>query len=396
MNTSIISSEEVESIRAKTLGTQHQIHFNNAGASLMPDVVRDVMIDYLQRESRWGGYETAAALSDQLGHVYSAIARLIGAEVEEIAVMENATAAWHMAFHSLRFQPGDEVLTSKASYASNYLSFLQAQKRYGISIVVASSQEDGAVDVGKMAELVSPKTRLIALTHIPTNGGLINPAAAVGKLARHHEIPFLLDACQSVGQLDIDVKEIGCDFLSATGRKYLRGPRGTGFLYVRREILDTIEPPFIDLHSATWTGPESYEWRSDARRFESWEGNLAGQAGLARAIDYALEIGMDRIEARIKLLAGSFRKKLASIPGVTIWDLGSEQSGIVSLTQSGIHAQALRDALHAAKINTSVLFPAATLLDSVDRSLPYMLRASIHYYNTEDELDTFCEHLEAL
>ncbi len=396
MNTSIISSEEVAAFRAKTLGTQHLIHFNNAGAALMPDVVRDVMIDYLQRESRWGGYETAAALSDQLGHIYSAIARLIGAEVEEIAVMENATAAWHMAFHSLRFQPGDEVLTSKASYASNYLSFLQAQKRYGIRIVVAPSLEDGAVDVAKMAELVSPKTRLIALTHIPTNGGLVNPAAAVGKLACHHEIPFLLDACQSVGQLDIDVKEIGCDFLSATGRKYLRGPRGTGLLYVRREILDKIEPPFIDLHSATWTGPDSYEWRPDARRFENWEGNLAGQIGLARAIDYALEIGMDRIEARIKLLAGSFRNKLASIPGVTVWDLGSEQSGIVSLTHSGIHAQALRDDLHAAKINTSVLFPAATLLDSVDRSLPYMLRASVHYYNTEDELDIFCEYLESL
>lgn len=396
MNSSVISSEEVAAFRAKTLGTQHLIHFNNAGAALMPDVVRDVMIDYLQRESRWGGYETAAALADQLGHVYSAIARLIGAEVEEIAVMENATAAWHMAFHSLGFQPGDEVLTSNASYASNYLSFLQAQNRYGISIAVAPSLEDGAVDVQKMAELITPKTRLIALTHIPTNGGLINPAAAVGKLARHHAIPFLLDACQSIGQLDMNVKEIGCDFLSATGRKYLRGPRGTGFLYIRRGILEKIEPPFIDLHAATWTGPESFEWRPDARRFESWEGNLAGKAGLGRAVDYALEIGMDRIEARIKLLAGTFRKKLTAIPGITVWDLGSEQSGIVSLTKSGIHAQALRDALHAAKVNTSVLFPSSTLLDSVDRSLPYMLRASIHYYNTEDELDIFCEHLESL
>ena len=396
MNPLPISAQEVEQYRQETTGTRHCVHFNNAGAALIPDPVRDAMIDYLQHESRHGGYETAAVFQDQLAHVYPAIARLIGAAPEEIAVVENATVAWQMAFHSLRFAPGDEILTTEVAYLSNYLNFLQAQQRYGIRIVVAPSDEWGQVSVAEMAARISPRTRLIALTHVPTNGGLINPAAAVGKLAQAHDIPYLLDACQSAGQLHLDVEAIGCDFLSATGRKYLRAPRGTGFLYVRTAMLGKIEPPFIDMHAATLLAPDRYAWQPGARRFENWESNQAAKLGLARAVDYALTIGTERIEQRIKALAQSLRSKLTAIPGVAVHDLGKETCGIVSITKAGKAAPALREALLAHHINTSIIQPEGALLDTRRRGLGQMLRASVHYYNTETELDLLCERIENL
>lgn len=393
MNEPLISPQEVERFRQETTGTQYCTHFNNAGASLVPDVVRDVMIDYLQQESRYGGYETAASFQAQLAHVYTAIGRLLGADAEEIAVVENATVAWQMAFHSIPFASGDEVLTSQASYLSNYLNFLQAKQRHGVSIKVVPNDEWGQVSVGEMEKLITPRTRLIALTHVPTNGGLVNPAAAVGRLARAHDILYLLDACQSAGQLHLEVETLGCDLLSATGRKYLRAPRGTGFLYVRSAILDRIEPTFIDMHAARLIEPDGYEWQTGAQRFENWESNLAGKLGLARAVDYALDIGLDRIEQRVKSLAAILRKKLTLIPGVSVHDLGKDTCGIVSIAHAHKTAEVLQRHLFAQRINTSIIPPAGALLDARARQLGPMLRASVHYYNTEAEIDLLCQQL---
>ena len=229
---------------------------------------------------------------------------------------------------------------------------------------------------------------------MPTNGGLVNPAAAIGAIARNAGIPYLLDACQSVGQMPVDVEAIGCDMLSATGRKYLRGPRGTGFLYVRRGLLETLEPPLLDLHAARWTGAESFEIRPDARRFENFECNFAGKVGLAAAIDYALDWGLDGTYARIRGLADGLRTRLLAIPGVAVHDLGAEKCGIVTFTLEDRQPDAVRDALRAQAINVSVSKRDSTLLDMQARGLPALVRASVHYFNTEDEVERFCGALE--
>jgi selenocysteine lyase/cysteine desulfurase len=241
--------------------------------------------------------------------------------------------------------------------------------------------------------MIDSRVKLIAVTHVPTNGGLVNPAAAIGKLARAHGIPFLLDACQSVGQVPLDVDAIGCDMLSATGRKYLRGPRGTGFLFVRRALLEGLEPPFIDLQGATWVAADRYELRPDARRFENWENYVAGQIGLGAAIDYALGWGLHAISARVIELAEMLRARLGEIPGVTLRDLGHQRCGIVSFTIEGRDAGRIVADLRRQQINISASGPSSTLLDALARKLPDLLRASVHYYNSEAEIDRFAEEI---
>jgi selenocysteine lyase/cysteine desulfurase len=381
---------DVERARRDTPGVARVAHLNNAGAALPPSAVTEAVIAHLRLEAEIGGYEAAAAARDQVEAAYPAIARLIGCQPDELAVVENATRAWDMAFYSLPFKPGDRILTARAEYASNVIAFLQVARRTGAVVEVVDDDEHGqfsVADLKKRLERDPGTARLIAMTHVPTQGGLVNPAEEVGAVARATGVPFLLDACQSVGQLPVDVQRIGCDMLSVTGRKFLRAPRGTGFLYVRRELLDELEPPFLDLHAATWTGPGSYEIRGDARRFENWETNYAGKIGLGTAVEYALSWGLEVIEARVTALAESLRQRLRDIDGVTVHDQGLRRCGIVTFTVDGVPAQEVQSRLAAKGVNTSVSLAEYARFDLPHRGLPDLVRASVHYYNTDAELD---------
>jgi cysteine desulfurase/selenocysteine lyase len=381
---------DVERARRDTPGVIRVAHLNNAGAALPPAQVTEAVIAHLRREAEIGGYEAADLAAEQIQATYLSIARLIGCEIDEVAVVESATRAWDMAFYAMSFKPGDRILTAHAEYASNVIAFLQVAGRTGTVVEVVDDDEHGQLSVADLRHRLDSgrgEVKLIAITHVPTQGGLVNPAEEVGALAREAGVPYLLDACQSVGQLPIDVQRIGCDLLSATGRKYLRGPRGTGFLYVRRSILDRLEPPFLDMHAATWTAPKHYEIRPDARRFESWETNYAGKIGLGVAIDYALSWGLDAVEARVTALAEGLRERLRTLDGVHLHDQGQRRCGIVTFTVDGVHAQDVRRSLAARGVNTSVSSAGSARLDLPRRGLSELVRASVHYYNTDDELD---------
>ncbi|HEY3689344.1 MAG TPA: aminotransferase class V-fold PLP-dependent enzyme [Pseudonocardiaceae bacterium] len=381
---------DVDRARRDTPGASRVAHLNNAGAALPPSQVTEAVIAHLRREAEFGGYEAAEAAAEHIEATYPAIARLIGCGVDEVAVVENATRAWDMAFYAMSFKPGERILTSHAEYASNVIAFLQVARRTGAVVEVVDDDEHGQLCVADLRRRVSGgggEVKLIAMTHVPTQGGLINPAEQVGAVAREAGVPFLLDACQSVGQLPINVDRIGADLLSATGRKFLRGPRGTGFLYVRRTLLDQLEPPFLDLHAATWTAPERYEIRPDARRFESWETNYAGKIGLGVAINYALSWGLDAIEARVTTLADGLRERLAALDGVHVHDQGLRRCAIVTFTVDGVSARAVQRRLAESAVNTSVSVASSARLDLPRRGLSELVRASVHYYNTDDELD---------
>lgn len=381
---------DVDRARRDTPGASRVAHLNNAGAALPPSQVTEAVIAHLRREAEFGGYEAAEAAAEHIEATYPAIARLIGCGVDEVAVVENATRAWDMAFYAMSFKPGERILTSHAEYASNVIAFLQVARRTGAVVEVVDDDEHGQLCVADLRRRVSGgggKVKLIAMTHVPTQGGLINPAEQVGAVAREAGVPFLLDACQSVGQLPINVDRIGADLLSATGRKFLRGPRGTGFLYVRRTLLDQLEPPFLDMHAATWTAPERYEIRPDARRFESWETNYAGKIGLGVAINYALSWGLDAIEARVTTLADGLRERLAALDGVHVHDQGLRRCAIVTFTVDGVSARAVQRRLAESAVNTSVSVASSARLDLPRRGLSELVRASVHYYNTDDELD---------
>jgi selenocysteine lyase/cysteine desulfurase len=382
---------DVARARAETPGAEQVTHLNNAGSSLPPQQVLDAVVGHLELEARIGGYEAHEANEDAIERFYGATAELIGASPGEIAFVSSATRAWDMAFYSFRFERGDRILTSVADYISNYLAFIQTAKLTGCEVVTVPNDEYGQVSAARLVELLDDRVKLIAITHVPTNGGLVNPVAEIGPIAREAGIPYLVDACQSVGQMRVDVDEIGCDALSATGRKFLRGPRGTGFLYVRSELLEQLEPPLVDMRAADWVAPDHYELRRDGRRFEEWEQDYAVKIGLARAIDYAREWEVGEIWERARLLGARLREQLGEVDGVTVRDVGAEKCAIVTFDVAGVSAEEIKDTLARERINVTVSATTSAVIESIERGLPDLVRASPHYFNTEDELDQLVE-----
>lgn len=396
MTDAVDKSFPLTQIREDTPGVNEVIHFNNCGSALPPTPVLETVINHLKREASIGGYEAADEAQERLNAVYDSTAKLIGSEPDEIAVIENATRAWDMAVYGYKFSPGDRVLLCRAEYVSNVIALLQLKERHQIEIIVIDDDEYGQIDLVHLEQELAKGAEMVTLTHTPTSGGLINPAESVGTLCNAYNTFFVLDACQSIGQIPINVKEIGCQVLSATSRKYLRGPRGVGFLYVEESALDQIEPPFLDLRAATWTSDMGYEIVDGAKRFENWETNFAGKLGLGAAIDYALDLTVEKTSIRLKALAEILRSKLASLNQLSIHDQGQDKGGIVTFSIEGLESEVVSQKLRAQKINTSTTAPGAARFDLDHRGIPTVVRASTHYYNSEEEIDCFVSAVAAL
>jgi selenocysteine lyase/cysteine desulfurase len=348
-----MSDLDVETLRAMTPGCANRNHLNNAGAALLSSVTISAMTDYLQREALIGGYEAEAEAADQIGAVYESLAELIGALPSQIALFDNSTHAWNAAYYSVPLQAGDRILTGRNEYGSAVLAYLQRALRTGAEVVVVPNDDSGQIDVPALADLIDERTKLIGLTWVPTAGGLVNPAADVGRLARDADVLYLLDATQAVGQFPINVSAIGCDMLTGTGRKFLRGPRGTGFLYVGPRALERLDPFVAEIRSATWNGGRSFTWVDGAQRLETWENSYLNVVGLGAAVRQALDIGLDRIGRRSAALGARLRTDLAEIDGVTVHDLGREQCAIVTARVAGVDSGEVADALSRRGINVS-------------------------------------------
>ena len=381
--------DRVTALRGETPGCAHVAHFNHAGSSLSPQPVLDAVIGHLTLEATIGGYEAAAAASDRLGAVYASIARLLNAAPDEIALVENATRGWDMAVYAIPFEPGDRVLTTQAEYASNLVALLQIARHRGVAVEVVPNDASGQVSLDALKTAMDRPVKAVFIAHMPTNGGLIQPAAEIGATIRERQPNawYVLDACQTAGQLPLDVERLQCDVLSATSRKYLRGPRGAGFVYVRRSRIESMEPPLLDLHAADLISATDYAIRPDARRFENWESYVAGRLGLGAAVDYALDLGLDAIRDRVQRQANLLRTNLTAIDGVTIHDAGLAQGGIVTFSRDGIEAEEIKEALAGEKVNVSLSNIYRTYLDPEQDALGRYVRASVHYVTTDEEID---------
>jgi selenocysteine lyase/cysteine desulfurase len=387
---------DVEQLRADTPGTAHRAHLNNAGAALLSGRTLRAMTGQLELEASIGGYEAAARAADLIEGTYQGMARLLGADRDEIALFDNSTHAWAAGFYAVPLGPGDRILTGRAEYGSNVLSYLQVAARTGAELVVVPNDATGQIDLAALAELADERTKLIGLTYVPTFGGLVNPAAEVGRIARAAGALYLLDATQAVGQFPLDVGRLGCDLLSGTGRKFLRGPRGTGFLYVRSAAMDRLEPAVVEIGSATWDGGRGFTWQDGAKRFETWERSGVNIVGFGAAVEQALELGLDEIGARATALGARLRDQLDALPKVTTHDQGETRCAIVTASVAGVAAEDVAAALAAAGVNVTLTVPEDNPLDTEERGVHPLVRLSPHYYNTEAELDRATAVIAAL
>ncbi len=378
----------IEQLRADTPACANLIHLNNAGASLPPQIVLQTMLDYLQLEADMGGYEAADFKATEIAGFYAAVAKLLGAQPRNIAFAGSATDAYARALSAIPFQSGDVILTTENDYVSNQITFLALEKHRNINVVRARDTAVGGVDVDDFERLVKRlQPKLAAVTHVPTNSGLVQPVEAIGKICRENDTWYLVDACQSAGQLPLDVEQIGCDFLSATMRKFLRGPRGAGFLYASDRVLEAgLEMPFPDMRSADWTGINTYTTAVDAKRFEYWEMAPALVLGSKVAIEYALQIGLSEIETRVKALADFTRQQLREIPGVQVLDQGEQLCGIVTAHSTVWDSKTLLQKLSAQGINCRISSLHVAQIDFSRKGVDWALRISPHYYNTETEI----------
>ncbi|MEU7831932.1 aminotransferase class V-fold PLP-dependent enzyme [Nonomuraea sp. NPDC049129] len=389
---------DVESLRADTPGCERVVHFNNAGCGLLAAPVLATMLDHLRLEAQIGGYEAAAARAVQVREFYSELAALINCAPRNIAFAGSATHAFATALSSIPFEAGDVILTTRNDFISNQIAFLSLRKRFGVRVVHAPDAPEGGVDVAAMAALMREhRPRLVSATHIPTNSGLVQPVAEIGRHCRELDLLYMVDACQSVGQYPIDVAAIGCDLLTATCRKFLRGPRGSGFLYVSDRVLKAgYEPLFIDMRGARWTGPDRYQPAESAARFEEWEFPYATVLGCAAAARYAREVGVEAIARRSPALAARLRVLLAAVPGVRVLEKGPELGAIATFTIEGWRPEPFKAAMDAKGINSALSFREFAQFDFGDKDVDWCLRLSPHYYNTDAEVDQVAEAVAEL
>jgi len=382
---------DVDSLRADTPGCANVTHLNNAGSALPPRVVTDTVVAHLRREEEIGGYEAHAEGADRVAAVYDSVARLVNAPRERVALVESATAAWDRGLQAVAFSeeiaPGDRLLVSSAEYASNVIPLLQLARRTGARVEFIPDGADGTADIEALGGMLDERVRIVAITHAPSQNGLLNDVVGIGDMLRIHGSPawYIVDACQSAGQIALDMGRIGCDVLSATGRKFLRGPRGTGFMIVSQRLLDEAEPFPLDLHSATWVSDQEFAVAPDASRFESWEKSYAALLGLGAAVDYALTCGIDDLRARIDTLAQGLRARLSDTPGVQVRDRGEIKTGIVTI--SAPDPAAIVASLRVQGIHTSFSPPDYARHDFAQHGITGLVRISPHAYNTDEELD---------
>lgn len=380
---------DTDKIRQEIRGlSDGKLFFNNAGSSLMSNIVVDSMLDYLKQEEQFGGYEVVNKNAELLENFYTETAKLINCKPSNIAFMTSATEAFSKALSSIIFKEGDVIITTVDDYISNQITFISLQKRLNVKIIRIKKLEDNELDLENLENLIKEHhPKLVAVTHIPTNSGLIQNIEAVGKICRQYDILYLADCCQSVGQMVVDVEKIGCDFLTATGRKFMRGPRGSDFLYVSDRVLERdYAPILLDMRGAHWSEYDNYELFKTAKRFEHWEVSYAAVLGMMEAVKYANNVGLNNIENYNRKLAETLRINLKN-SGFKVLDIGINLSSIVTFCGPDNDLENIQKVLKENNVFFSASYKHSALIDFTDKKVDGAVRLSPHYFNTLEEIE---------
>jgi len=391
-----VSPLDVQHLRDETPGCQSGIvHFNHAGASLPSQATLDAIIEQLQREARDGPMEAGEHGAVLAEKARRAAAQLLNAPASSIAFASSGSTAWSMAFQALGpWQPGDRILVGRHEWGGN-LASMELAVQAGARVEVIPCDDSGAACPLALQAMIDARVKLIDLTWLPANGGLINPAQAIGEVARRHAIPYFIDAGQAVGQVPVDVQALHCDVLKSAGRKHLRGPRGTALLYVRGDFLGRLSPAQRDVFSAPWTD-QGFDLRNDARRFETSETSFALLAGLGNALQEMNRLGIERVWERVSRTSERIREALRGMAGVTLHDLGTRQSGLIAFNLAGWDAFELKRRLGLKRINIGANGVAYTPLDMQARGLESVARVSVSPLNNDHDIELLLAALREL
>jgi selenocysteine lyase/cysteine desulfurase len=383
-------------IRQDTPACEHVIHFNNAGAALMPKQVADSVRNYITEEENYGGYEVADRYKNELEMFYEYGAQLLNCKKTNIAFTANATDSYNKALSSISLVKDDIVLISANDYSSNYMAFISLQRRFGIKLMQVKNSDTGEIDLHDLESKIKQHgPRLVSITHVPTSSGLVQPVGEIGNIIKKYDTLYLLDACQSLGQMKVDATETGADFISSTFRKFLRGPRGAGLLYVSDKALNAgLEPLYIDLRGADWIAENNYQPRPDAKRFEDWETAFALMMGSKEALKYLLSLGIENIESRSRELSSKLRKALSETELVHLQDKGKQLCNIITFTIENFTEETIKKYFYDKGINIYTIAKNSAIIDFTEKEIEWVVRVSPHYYNTETEIHTFIDALK--
>ncbi|MGA1837418.1 aminotransferase class V-fold PLP-dependent enzyme [Herbiconiux sp. 11R-BC] len=392
-----VTGIDVARERGRTTGAGHSRHFNAAGSALPSEGVIRTVIEHLRLEEELGGYEAAAKVRPSSEDVYSAAAELVGSRASEIAIFDSASTGLRVIVDALRPAPGSRIVASTSTYVSHALHLMTIARERDVELVIAPVDAQRQVDPQALDSILSDgRPTIVSIAHIPTSSGLVEPAARIGEVTTRHGATYLLDATQSTGHLSTDVRELGCDVLVTTGRKFLRAPRGTGFAYVAAGLTERLLPFAPDVRGAQWTGMADWELVDSARRFESWEASIAGRLGLGTALREALGRGVGETAEWLCERGAQLRTGLSAIPGVVVADPAGSRSAIVTFTVDEVPASRVTELLAARDVRVVSVPDTHGQWDLGSRGISSVVRASPHVYNDGDDLAALFDGVAAI
>ncbi len=352
-------------------------YLNHAACGLLPDAALHAMHGYALREQALGAYGAARQVQAEIEQLYQGIAATIHAQPQDIALTQGNSDGWSLVVSAMDWSGGGRILAPRSEWGGNLGILMQLSAQCGVQVEEIPSDADGAVDLEALETLLRTPASLVVLTWMPANSPLVQPAEAVGALCAQAGVPLLVDAAQAVGQWPVDVRQLQCAALTAPGRKWLRGPRGTGFVYVHPDFLPRLRPLTADHFSRPWQTGNTWTYRADARRLEQSEASVALRLGLGAALAAWNALGMERIHGEIQKRADWLRDGLDCLPGIRAHRSGRHaSSGIVTLECSRHDAAALHRGLQERGVEAALSPVAFTPWDMQARGLSAVLRLS--------------------